>query len=53
MVNNSRYAETRGAYREAQQRHEDLKRMERTLAELAQLFNDVRILDFILNNLRP
>jgi t-SNARE complex subunit (syntaxin) len=25
-----------------QERHEDIKRIERTIAELAQLFNDVR-----------
>lgn len=39
---NSRYTESRAAYREVQERHEDIKRIERTLAELAQLFNDVR-----------
>jgi len=40
---NSRYTESRAAYREVQERHEDIKRIEQTLAELAQLFNDVRI----------
>jgi syntaxin 1B/2/3 len=38
---NSRYTESRAAYQEVQERHEDIKRIERTLAELAQLFNDV------------
>ena len=40
-MNSSRYGESRAAYREVQERHEDIKRIERTLAELAQLFNDV------------
>ena len=38
---NSRYTDSRAAYREVQERHEDIKRIEKTLAELAQLFNDV------------
>jgi len=38
---NSRYTDSRAAYREVQERHEDIKRIEQTLAELAQLFNDV------------
>lgn len=38
----SRFTSSRAAYREVQERHEDIKRIERTLAELAQLFNDVR-----------
>ena len=33
--------EARSAYREVQERHEDIKRIEKTLTELAQLFNDV------------
>lgn len=37
----ARYTDSRAAYREVQERHEDIKRIERTLAELAQLFNDV------------
>ncbi|KAH9484243.1 Syntaxin-like protein psy1 [Psilocybe cubensis] len=41
---NSRYTESRAAYREVQERHEDIKRIERTLAELAQLFNDMSVL---------
>ena len=39
---NSRYTDSRAAYKEVQERHEDIKRIERTLGELAQLFNDVR-----------
>jgi syntaxin 1B/2/3 len=42
-MNSNRYGESRAAYREVQERHEDIKRIESTLAELAQLFNDVTI----------
>lgn len=31
------------AYREVQDRHSDIKKIERTLEELTQLFNDVSI----------
>lgn len=41
LMNSNRYGESRAAYREVQERHEDIKRIETTLAELAQLFNDV------------
>lgn len=41
---NSRYTESRAAYREVQERHEDIKRIEKTLGELAQLFNDMSVL---------
>ncbi|KAJ2912299.1 hypothetical protein MD484_g8102, partial [Candolleomyces efflorescens] len=40
----SRFTASRAAYREVQERHEDIKRIEKTLAELAQLFNDMSIL---------
>ncbi|TFK76553.1 t-SNARE [Pluteus cervinus] len=40
----SRVSDSRAAYREVQARHEDIKRIERTLGELAQLFNDMSIL---------
>jgi len=43
-LTNSRYTESRAAYREVQERHEDIKRIEKTLAELAQLFNDMSVL---------
>lgn len=39
----TRYGESRAAYREVQDRHEDIKRIERTLEELAQMFNDVSV----------
>lgn len=41
LLNSNRYGESRAAYREVQERHEDIKRIESTLSELAQLFNDV------------
>jgi t-SNARE complex subunit (syntaxin) len=39
MPLNSRYTDS--AYREVQERHEDIKCIAQTLDELAQLFNDV------------
>ncbi|KAI0306535.1 t-SNARE [Multifurca ochricompacta] len=44
LMNSNRYGESRAAYREVQERHEDIKRIERTIAELAQLFNDMSIM---------
>lgn len=44
LVNTTRYGEAKSAYREVQERHEDIKRIEKTLTELAQLFNDMSIL---------
>ncbi|KAM6500616.1 syntaxin [Amanita muscaria] len=44
LMNSNRYGESRRAYREVQERHEDIKRIEQTLAELAQLFNDMSVL---------
>lgn len=44
LMNSNRLGESRAAYREVQERHEDIKRIERTLGELAQLFNDMSIL---------
>jgi len=41
-MNSNRYGESRAAYREVQERHADIQRIERTISELAQLFNDVR-----------
>jgi len=38
---NSHYTDSLAAYREVQERHEDIKRIERTLGELAQLFNEL------------
>ncbi|TFY79992.1 hypothetical protein EWM64_g4018 [Hericium alpestre] len=44
LLNSNRYGESRAAYREVQERHVDIKKIESTLAELAQLFNDMSIL---------
>lgn len=44
LMNSNRYGDSRAAYREVQERHEDIKRIERTLGELAQLFNDMSVL---------
>jgi len=44
LLNSKRYGESRAAYREVQERHEDIKRIEKTLGELAQLFNDMSVL---------
>jgi len=40
----TRYGQSRAAYTEVQDRHEDIKKIERTLEELAQLFNDMSTL---------
>ena len=42
LMNSNRYGESKVAYREVQERHKDIQKIERTLTELAQLFNDVR-----------
>jgi len=44
LLNSNRYNDSRVAYREVQERHEDIKRIEKTLGELAQLFNDMSVL---------
>jgi syntaxin 1B/2/3 len=44
LTSSTRYGESRAAYREVQERHEDIRKIERTLAELAQLFGDLDIL---------
>ncbi|KAJ3475824.1 hypothetical protein NLI96_g11577 [Meripilus lineatus] len=41
LSSSTRYGESRAAYREVQDRHNDLQKIERTLGELAQLFNDL------------
>jgi len=38
------YGQSRTAYKEVQDRHEDIKKIERTIEELAQLFNDMSVL---------
>lgn len=44
LMSSTSYGASRAAYREVQERHEDIKRIERTLTELAQLFNDMSII---------
>ncbi|TFY70409.1 hypothetical protein EVG20_g2603 [Dentipellis fragilis] len=44
LMSSTRYGETRAAYREVQERHEDIRKIEHTLAELAQIFNDMNLL---------
>ncbi|KDQ18097.1 hypothetical protein BOTBODRAFT_29418 [Botryobasidium botryosum FD-172 SS1] len=44
LMTSNRYGESRAAYREVQERHEDIKKIEKTLTELAQLFTDMSIL---------
>lgn len=44
LMNSNRYGEAKSAYREVQERHADIQKIERTLTELAQLFNDMSIL---------
>jgi syntaxin 1B/2/3 len=41
LMNSTRYAEGRQALREVQQRQQDIAKVEQTLAELAQLFQEV------------
>lgn len=44
VSSSTRFSEARTAQRDVQERHEDLKRIERTLTELMQLFNDMATL---------
>ncbi|KAI0647179.1 t-SNARE [Trametes meyenii] len=44
LSSSTRYGESRVAYREVQDRHHDIQKIERTLEELAQLFNDMSVL---------
>jgi len=44
LLNSNQYGAGKAAYKEVQERHQDIKRIEQTLAELAQLFNDMSIL---------
>ncbi|KIM49203.1 hypothetical protein M413DRAFT_99881 [Hebeloma cylindrosporum] len=41
LTTSTRYGESRAAYREVQERHHDLQKVEKTLTELAQLFSDL------------
>jgi len=44
LTSSTRYGDSRAAYREVQDRHQDLRRIEQTLGELGQLFNDMATL---------
>jgi len=44
LMGANRYGESKAAYHEVQERHEDIKRIERTLGDLAQLFNDMSVM---------
>ncbi|KAH9946004.1 t-SNARE [Epithele typhae] len=44
LSSSSQYGMARMAYRETQDRHNDIKKIERTLEELAQMFNDMSVL---------
>jgi len=44
LMDSNRYGESRVAYREVQQRHDDVKKIEKTLTELAQLFSDMSVM---------
>lgn len=41
LSSSTRYGDSRAVYREVQERHQDIRRMEQTLTELAQLFIDM------------
>ncbi|KAH7107546.1 syntaxin-like protein [Auriculariales sp. MPI-PUGE-AT-0066] len=43
LLNSNRLGESRAAYREVQARHADIKKIEKTLIELAQLFQEMSI----------
>ncbi|GAA98563.1 hypothetical protein E5Q_05250 [Mixia osmundae IAM 14324] len=44
LVNSNRYGDARAAYKETQTRNEDIKQIERTIGELAQLFNEMAMM---------
>ncbi|RPD80209.1 t-SNARE [Lentinus tigrinus ALCF2SS1-7] len=44
LSSSTRYGESRMVYREVQDRHQDIQKIERTLEELAQMFNDMSVL---------
>ncbi|KIK98856.1 hypothetical protein PAXRUDRAFT_823410 [Paxillus rubicundulus Ve08.2h10] len=44
ISSSNRYGDSRQAYREVQERHQDIQRIETTLVELGQLFNDMALL---------
>lgn len=44
LTQSTRYSDARNAYREVQERHEDIKRIAQTMQELQELFNDMAML---------
>lgn len=40
-MSSQRYGESKSAYNEVRERHKDILKIEQTITELAQLFNDV------------
>ncbi|KAI0692391.1 t-SNARE, partial [Cytidiella melzeri] len=44
LMNSNRLGEAKSAYNEVQTRHQDIQKIERTITELAQLFNDMSVL---------
>lgn len=43
-LRSNRHGEAKSALREVQERHQDIKKIERTIAELAQLFNEMNVM---------
>lgn len=43
-MSSNRYGNARGAYREVQERHAEIQKIERTLTELAQMFSEMSML---------
>ncbi|WOO79523.1 Protein transport protein SSO2 [Vanrija pseudolonga] len=44
LLNTNRYGAARGAYREVQERHVELQKIEKTMSELAQMFSEMSML---------
>ncbi|CAG8814233.1 16595_t:CDS:2, partial [Racocetra persica] len=44
MLNSTRYGAARDALREVQERHDDIKKIEKTIAELVNLFQEMQML---------
>lgn len=44
LLNSNRYGAARGAYREVQERHAEIQKIEKTLTELAQMFQEMAML---------
>ncbi|KAG8932363.1 Plasma membrane t-SNARE, secretory vesicle fusion [Tulasnella sp. 417] len=44
LMNSQRYDQSKAAYNEVRERHKDIQKIEQTITELAQLFNDMSVL---------